>query len=386
MLALAQADASAHFRLHAKQLDATADYVIDTIRQRYPDLKVPFHSRWRHFDAGGIDRWHALMGDSDIEPIERARIGFDLAVTSVLLDAGAGAGWRYHETDSDTVYNRSEGLAVASFQMFKAGLFSSDPAQPLRADAAALAALTAEDLGRAMQVGPDNPLTGLDGRAALLRQLADAMTAQPARFGSAPRIGHLVDDLIAQSSDHHLPAEKILITLLDTMAGIWPARPTLAGIELGDVWPHSAITADDATAGWVPFHKLSQWLAYSLVEPLTDAGITVTGLDALTGLPEYRNGGLFIDLGVLEVRDPQRLSTPQAVDDEFVVEWRALTVALLDRLAARIRERLSMSATELPLICVLEGGSWHAGRRIARERRGEAGPPPVNIISDGTVF
>ena len=42
----------------------------------------------------------------------------------------------------------------------------------------------------------------------------------------------------------------------------------------------------------MPFHKLSQWLAYSLIEPLEEAGIAVTGLDELTALAEYRNGGL----------------------------------------------------------------------------------------------
>ena len=54
----------------------------------------------------------------------------------------------------------------------------------------------------------------------------------------------------------------------------------------------------------MPFHKLSQWLTYSLLEPFEWAGVTVTGLDALTGLPEYRNGGLLLDTGVLRLRDP----------------------------------------------------------------------------------
>ena len=45
----------------------------------------------------------------------------------------------------------------------------------------------------------------------------------------------------------------------------------------------------------MPLHKLSQWLAYSLIEPLQRAGIAVTDIDGLTGLAEYRNGGLFID-------------------------------------------------------------------------------------------
>ena len=58
------------------------------------------------------------------------------------------------------------------------------------------------------------------------------------------------------------------------------------------------------TAGWMPFHKLSQWLTYSLLEPFGWAGVAVTDLDELTGLPEYRNGGLLLDTGVLRLRDP----------------------------------------------------------------------------------
>ena len=55
--------------------------------------------------------------------------------------------------------------------------------------------------------------------------------------------------------------------------------------------------------------------------------------------------------------------------EEAVVEWRALTVALLDRLAERVRARLGLDAADFPLAMVLEGGSWAAGREIAAERR-----------------
>jgi len=50
-----------------------------------------------------------------------------------------------------------------------------------------------------------------------------------------------------------------------------------------------------------------------------------------------------------------------------------------------VRHRLKLDATSLPLAKILEGGTWAAGRRLARERRSDASPP-VKIISDGTVF
>lgn len=389
MLALAEGDGLEHFTLHIARLDPAADYVIDTIRQRYPSLKIPFHSRWRHFDAGGVDRWGDLAGSlgNAIPAAERARIRFDLAVTSVLLDAGAGDGWRYREPGTGDLYTRSEGLAVASFQAFRQGLFSADASDPLRADAPALAALSSRALARAFQVDADNPLVGLDERAVLMRRLATALESRPAFFGAdRPRVGRLFDHLAAGARGGRVAAAAILDALLAGLDGIWAGRPTLDGIELGDVWRHPAMKAPDLTGGWVPFHKLSQWLAYSLVEPLEEAGIGVTDLDALTGLPEYRNGGLLIDLGVLVPRDRDATAAAHPVDSILVVEWRALTVALLDRLAERIRAKLDMSPERLPLMSILEGGTWQAGRRIARELRGEAAPPPLRVISDGTVF
>ena len=120
-------------------------------------------------------------------------------------------------------------------------------------------------------------------------------------------------------------------------------------------------------------------------EVMEEAGIRVTGLDRLTGLPEYRNGGLLVDTGVLVPKDPRILAEPLEVGDEAVVEWRALTVALLDRIAGLVRDRLGVTAEAFPLARVLQGGTWTAGRLIARQRRPDGGPP-IRIRSDGTVF
>jgi hypothetical protein len=154
---------------------------------------------------------------------------------------------------------------------------------------------------------------------------------------------------------------------------------------LGDCWKYPAIKTNDATDGLVPLHKLSQWLTYSLIEPLQRAGVEVTDIDGLTGLAEYRNGGLFVDLGVLAFRNPADAGRAHEVDSTLVVEWRALTVALLDRLADMLRERLNRDARSLPLASLLEGGTWAAGRAAAYARRAD-GSPPIKVISDGTVF
>jgi hypothetical protein len=273
---------------------------------------------------------------------------------------------------------------VASFHAFTTGLFSGDAADPLRVDAAGLRGLTEEALASAFQVGPANPLVGLDGRVQLLRRLGGVLAAQPETFGPQGRPGGLFDVLVPADGPPEVAAHAILSRLLTSLSGIWLADNVIGDQPLGDCWRHDAVSGDGLTRGWMPFHKLSQWLTYSLLEPFTWAGVDVTGLDALTGLPEYRNGGLLLDTGVLLLRDPASAARTWAVGDELVVEWRALTVALLDELAPLVRAGLGVDEQRMPLACVLEGGTWAAGRAKAQELRG--GLPPLTIASDGTVF
>ncbi len=389
IMALAQSGQARHFTWHPERMAVVSAYVANVIRQRYPSLKVPYHSRWRHFEAGGVDRWSAVSHEQGLDGLhtrlERARARVDLAITSVLLDAGAGPSWQYRDQASSQALSRSEGLGVASLRWWAEGGLSSDPHQPCRADAKGLERVQTADLALAFQVSDKNPLVGLEGRANLLRQLALALKAHPDVYGRPDepgllRPGHLIDTLFRQSPTGQVRAAHVLSLLLHTLGHIWPGRHELGGVPLGDCWPHP-----DAPDGWLPFHKLSQWMTYSLLEPLEDAGLTVIGLDELTGLPEYRNGGLLLDLGLLQARDRAFHTTRWAVDAEPIVEWRALTVAILDHLAEAVRGELGMTPEQFPLARVLEGGSWAAGRQIALAKR-PGGPPPVQLDSDGTVF
>ena len=388
MLALGLDDKLPHFRIHTEKMDGVVDLVLQTTRDAYPSLDVPFHSRWRHFIVNGDNRWAAIAGQARWrDAASRARAEFDLAIVSVFLDAGAGPTWRYRDPNSGLSVGRSEGLALASLAMFESGAFSANSREPLRADGTALANLSVNDIARGLQVSDANPLVGLDGRVELLRALGKLVASKGDSFGrhDAPRPGGLFDQLASRAENGRLPAPVILSELLQQLGPIWPSRLSLGGIALGDCWRHPALTVDDATNGLVPLHKLSQWLAYSLIEPLQTAGVEVVDIDGLTGLAEYRNGGLFIDSGVLAFRDPNDAQREHEVSSTLVVEWRALTVALLDRLADGVRKRLGLDTRSLPLAKVLEGGSWAAGRRLARERRTDASPP-VKVISDGTVF
>jgi Protein of unknown function (DUF1688) len=376
---------SQHFTLDEERLPDVAAYVAEVTRENYPDLAIPYHSRWRHFSAGGVERWSELQtrftaGDAT----ERARAAVDLATVSVLLDAGAGDAWRYREPATGRAFARSEGLAVASQGMFRAGGFSSDPAHPLRADSAGLRSIGADLLARQFQAGAENPLVGVETRAALLRRLGSAIEARPDIFGSNPaRLGAIVDHL--RASGPEVSAPGLLTLLLDVLSPIWPSGLVLNGVPLGDAGRHRAILAAGAADQVVPFHKLTQWLTYSLIEPLEWAGLRGVDLDELTALAEYRNGGLLVDFGVIRPRRPLDPAEKHAVDSELIVEWRALTVALMDRLLDPVRNHLGLGSAFL-LPHMLQSGTWSAGRKIALALRPPNGPPPIAINADGTVL
>lgn len=371
-------------------MDTAADAVVASMRQRYPRLHIPLHSRWRHFEAGGVDRKAELDRLLHGMPhILRGHSMIDLTVVSVLLDAGAGPDWKYVEPATGQTFTRSEGLAVASFHAFTAGLFSSDRNHPCQVDSEGLRALVTDHLASAFQVTESNPLIGVEDRAILLRRLGEVMMEQPEVFGDIGRPAGLFDTIISPLGPEPphtatVSAHSILSELLRTLSGIWPASNYIGDVPLGDCWRHAAVRGEGLTDGWVPFHKLSQWLTYSLLEPFAWSGVQVNGLDQLTALPEYRNGGLLIDSGLLRLRDEAAAQQIWRTGDEIIVEWRALTVALMDDVASTVRHRLRLDESQLPLACVLEGGSWAAGREMAQRLRG--GLPPLRVASDGTVF
>jgi Protein of unknown function (DUF1688) len=370
------------------RLAPTAEFVAGVVRERYPGLDVPVHSRWRHFVFGGRSLWDGIRVKADWKSADAAaRSAFDLVITSVLLDAGAGVAWQYHDRATGLVAARSEGLALASLRWFESGGLADNPSDPFRADAAALRRTERQAIRSAFQASETNQLLGLEGRAALLSRLGAVMESRPDLFAicDSPRPGGLFDALRARASNARLPAATILATLLEALGPIWQARPSLGGVPLGDCWPHPALVNDSPEGGYVPLHKLSQWLTYSLLEPLENAGISVSNIHELTGLAEYRNGGLFVDMGILNPRDLTALSKTYTVADPFVVGWRALTVALLDRLAPLVGARLGLTPDQFPLPKLLEGGTWAAGRLIARQMRADGGPP-FHVSSDGTVF
>lgn len=368
-----------HFQYHPEKFTPVVDYVIEVIRSNYPALEIPFHSRWGHFRVGGVDRVKVLeeklMG---LDPLEKARTKLDLVITSVLLDAGAGNTWCYQEQSSGKVFNRSEGLGVASFYLFMDGHLSDNKSKPLQATAQGLKELSVLQLQQAFQVSDTNPLIGVEGRLTLLRNLGATVDQKKDLFPGG-RPGGLVDYL-HQRYGKKITGPQLLRAVLDGLGEIWPGRVKVAGVNLGDIWSYSKVPG-----GLAAFHKLSQWMTYSLAEPLIEAGFELVEIEKLTGLAEYRNGGLLLDRGLISLKDPSLYEQSHKPDSDLIIEWRGLTVSLLDRIGEEVRKKLDKSAAEFPLAKVLEGGTWWAGRKAAKELRSDSSPP-LRIESDGTVF
>ena len=367
-----------HFQYNSDKFDEVVDYVIEVIKENYPDLSIPFHSRWGHFRSAGIDRVTEILDPKikNLDSMEQARTKLDLVITSVLLDAGAGAEWKFFEKTSGKTTSRSEGLGVASFYLFIDGNLSDNG--KLQATAKGLQNLTKEKLNEVFQVGPSNPLIGVEGRLSLLRNLGKTIEAKKDIFPGG-RPGSIVDYLNTRYGKSFTGAQ-LLRAVLDGLGEIWPGRIKVAGVNLGDIWAYENVPGHLAA-----FHKLSQWMTYSLCEPLQEAGFNVTEVEKLTGLAEYRNGGLLLDRGLITLRDEKLLSVSHRPDSALIIEWRGLTIALLDRIAESVQKKLHKSPTEFPLAKVLEGGTWWAGRKAAKALRADSSPP-LKIESDGTVF
>ena len=398
-----------HFTVDGSKFSDTATYVVSIIKRDFaPDYhSIPSHGRWQHFEAGGRPRVDQLLSSwgSSVDAQERTRRLLDLFLVSVLLDAGAGARWSYKSTESGKTYKRSEGLAIASLEMFKAGYFSSSPGNPHQVDSAGLQRLNVQNLAAGLQVTAQNPIAGLEGRAGLLARLAAALR-NPTFFGRGARPGDMLgeyssidkvpihcsstlDYLLSHPSTQAASVPIVTIPtlwdlLMNSLSSVWPpTRTQLDGVPLGDAWPSSSMPPSPPSQPWeniVPFHKLTQWLCYSLMTPMTRImKVQFAGTELLTGLPEYRNGGLLIDTGLLNLKEvdtarglaafkgntamkgqPNFEVVPLfSTDDDVIVEWRAVTVGFMDDLCVEVNSQLGLSGPDkLSLAQVLEAGTW----------------------------
>ncbi|KAH6626500.1 hypothetical protein B0J18DRAFT_142569 [Chaetomium sp. MPI-SDFR-AT-0129] len=409
-----------HFDVDMQKFPDVVSFVANIIKRDYdaPFTTIPGHGRYQHFGVGGRDRIAHLLATfpEHIDNTEKCKRLIDLFLVSVLLDAGAGTEWSYKSPENGRVYRRSEGIAVATLDMFKTGLFSGTD-NKYQVDREGLRQLTVERLAQGLQSKPRNEMAGVEGRAHLLIRLGRALENKEF-FGDDGRPGNMLDHILSHpstqaSSSIIVPMPVLWNVLINGLDPIWPpSRTAIDGISLGDAWPCSSMPQPDEAEAWesiLPFHKLTQWLTYSLMQPMQSLmKIQFAGQELLTGLPEYRNGGLFVDLGVLTLKAEdqerglrhyteysQRTGTGGVEvapmfepGDDVIVEWRGVTVGFLDILTTEVNKALrnELAGNELSLAQVLEAGSWKGGREIAEVSRPNTKEPPILIDSDGTVF
>ncbi|KAL2130052.1 hypothetical protein VTI74DRAFT_6946 [Chaetomium olivicolor] len=428
-----------HFDVDLRKFPDVVSFVANIIKRDYdaPFTSIPPHGRYQHFGVGGRDRIaHLLATWQEVDNTEKCKRIIDLFLVSVLLDAGAGTEWSYKSPENGRVYRRSEGIAVATLDMFKTGMFSGNSNNKYQVDKEGLRHLTVDILAQGLQSRPGNEMAGLEGRAQLLIRLSNALENREF-FGDDGRPGNMLDHILSHPSTQAssviiVPIPVLWNVLMTGLAPIWPpSRTAINGVSLGDAWPCSSMPQPaqspssptfspfpnttgqtNGVAPWesiLPFHKLTQWLTYSLMQPMQSImKIQFAGQELLTGLPEYRNGGLFIDLGVLTLKPEdqerglrhyaeycQRTGTGGVEvapmfepGDDVIVEWRGVTVGLLDLLTVEVNKALKneLQGHELSLAQVLEAGSWKGGREIAEVSRPNTKEPPILIDSDGTVF
>jgi len=246
-------------------------------------------------------------------------------------------------------------------------------------------------------------MIGVGPRAKLLSRLGDSLLQHSDIFGPEGRPGNLIDYVIttADPNSKELDYRVFWSTLQKLLIPIWPKdRTQIEGTPIGDAWPLRVLEkqngSQDIKKNIQPFHKLTQWLAYSLMVPFVIIlSYSWKNAHLGTGLPEYRNGGLFIDLGVLSLK-PEALERGQKASgqklpmfkdcSDEIVEWRALTVALLDEVYNIIERQMAEQEVEFSMAQMLEAGSWKAGRELAAEKRTETKSSPILIDGDGTLF
>ena len=359
------------------------------IKTNYPQFNIPPHSRLRHFVVDQQDLLAELQSKSGLNELDWLPHALELVIVSVLLDAGAGPTWTYTLAGKKPIsLHRSEGLAVASLMCYKNRLFGTDAKGQAAVTAVGLEALSLKDFELGFQVSHTNPLVGLEGRLQLIKNLAGVIRGGQQDFTEASTLGELFLRLLRSKTefDKAASAEQIMLALHRILLPIWPSRLERKGLSLGDSWEHGEAGGQGETVGIVSFHKLTQWLAYSIIDCLEHFGFRIEGQDDLTALPEYRNGGLLVDTGVLRWKGQDSQLTPLPVSHPAVIEWRAATICLIDRLSDDIRASLHSNTDQvLTLAQILQGGTWSCGRRLAL-KRDPNGSPPLRIQSDGTVF
>ncbi len=374
-----------HVGVSLDQLDRAIETVLETTRENYPDFQIPPYGIWRDLEAGGIDRWAALADARAFETAgEMLVAAADLAILGAFMTTLHPVNWSYEDRMTETRVAGRTASALAAFHMFAAGSFSAQMTDPYRVDAETLVRLDLKELAAGLQWDLRDNVDDLLEMQRHLKRLGEALALRPDLFGAdeATRPG-LLAIALAQNGDGTVDAGDLIDRLLEGLAAVWDGGAALGDMCFGDSFHHSGLpgTAEETI---VPFHLAAQEMVYSLVEPLAWAGFEMSGLDKLTAPSDRAHAALFASTGVLTVRDDGQDLLPDIATDRMI-EIRAVTLALTDRLADRLATELGAAPGDVPLTCILEGGTARAGNRILEQASGNK-RMPGKFLNPGAVF
>jgi Protein of unknown function (DUF1688) len=374
-----------HVDVDLSEMDRVLLKVLEVTKGNYPDFQIPPHGVWRDFEAGDFDRWGALASARGFESAEEMLVAAaDLAVIANYMKTRHPENWVFEDRMTATQAEGMQASALAAFHMFASGSFSSDMSDPYRVDAETLIRMDLGELADALQWNLQRDAGMLEDMQRHLKRLGEALALRPDLFseGDVTRPGLLATRLAKQSSSA-VDAGIALDRLLESLAPVWDGGAVSGEIALGDCFAHSQFPGSDLEQLF-PFHLTAQEIVYSLVEPFAWAGWEVSGLEVLSAPADLPHVALFSQAGVLNARRrEEKLSGSEALD--CMIELRAISMALTDKLADMLCAKLQVTPDQLPLSCVLEGGTSRAGAQILQQNETEA-KKLGQLLNPGSVF
>ncbi|WP_417688720.1 DUF1688 family protein [Roseibium sp.] len=370
-------------RLDMDRIGALVARVRHQIAESYPDFQIPPYGCWRFFEVGNVDRWGMIAGARGFSSANEMLLSAgDLAVLCAIANVALDPAWTFYEEVTGRSFRGQEGKALAVLSMFAAGVFSAHPDDPLRADAHALIRVEPKEVIDGFQLDPDVDAPHAEMLAALFNRLGEATGMRPDLFtsGDETRPGNLLVQLALKADEKTVIGSDLLDVVLDGCAVVWQGGAVIDDVILGDTWRHPALLAELVGNGEVPFHLPAIEIASSFVEPLAWAGVTIDVLDTLPALANLEHIAMFVDAGVLVLSPAAEIEPLEAM-----IEVRGGTLALLNELARELRTDLDVSADQLPLSCIQEGGTLRLGREILMENAALA-EKLSKILGSGGVF
>ena len=279
--------------------------------------------------------------------------------------------------ETNTKHSRSEGIAIAIYDMFVSGFFSSSIKNKYQVNSSILTYLRFRIFSEKFQNTINNSIIGIKNRHSLLINLGKTLKKNKLSRPSDFFDKYNINDTIS--------VKELWNFIVNDFKDIWNIYNKDDKETIGDIWTHPYLKIPCIEKSeLMPFHKISQWIIYSLIDVIKNYGnYKITDTMILSALPEYRNAGLLLEYQVITPKNRLAFSKIYTIKDTFVVELRGLTIAILEYLLndinseRSIEEKYSMSE-------FLENGSWSLGREIAYKKNN--GDLPINLILEGNYF